>query len=384
MTSSTKRRAAIGVALGLVLGVGALAACSGGGSSDSGVAADRAASMAGGSAEGAADNASGDIQNGSVAGEMSMPEASEAAASSQAEAPAVGYDTAGGGAAADAPVSAAQATDRQIIRTADVTLEISVPPEKDEETGKEKPAGAAALAAAATRAAHAVRALANLPDAYVSGSDGHGATITVTLRIPAGQYDNVMGRLSGIGDVTSQSESTSDVTGEMVDVASRLKSMQASVDRLRALMTEATSMKDVIALESELSSRESDLESLQRRQATLSDQVALSTISVTVNAIAEPVAAAHVEPVAERSAFIKGLEAGWHGVTAVGRAAAAVVGALLPFLLPLALLGAAGWLVARSVRTRRGRTGLPAVAAGHPLDVGPDVTEVHHDADQRD
>jgi hypothetical protein len=182
--------------------------------------------------------------------------------------------------------------------------------------------------------------------------------------------------------VTQQSESTTDVTGEMVDVASRLRTMQASVDRLRDLMAEATSMKDVIALESELSGREADLESLQRRQATLSDQVALSTISVTVTAVAAQIEAAHAEPVVEKAAFVKGLEAGWHGLTAVGRAAAAVIGALLPFLLPLALLGVVGWFVARSVRTKRSRADLPAVAAGHPLDVGPDVAEVHHDADQ--
>lgn len=376
MASSTRRRAGVGAALaGLILGGSALAACSAnGGSTD----AAESSSMS----IGAAEAAPGDTQSGGASGEMAS-EAS-AAASSQAEAPAAGYDTAGSRAVADVPVSAPMPSDRQIIRTADVTLEISVPPEKDEDTGDEKPASQAALAAAATRAAHAVRALANLPDAYVSGSDGHGATITITLRIPAGQYDNVMGRLADIGDVTQQSESTSDVTGELVDVASRLKSMQASVDRLRALMTEATSMKDVIALESELSSREADLESLQRRQATLSDQVALSTISVTVNAIAAPIAAARVAPVVEKSAFIKGLEAGWRGVTAVARAAAAVIGAVLPFLLPLGLIGAAGWFVMRSVRSKRGRAGLPAVAAGHPLDVGTDVAEVHHDADQRD
>lgn len=369
MNTRAKRRVALGAALGMILGIGALAGCTGSGA-DSAVAE----SMAGGAMD------SMPADGGELGRDMSS--SAEAAQSSQGEAPA--YDqSAAAGRTGDAgnPVSAAQVTDRQIIRTAEVTLEISVPPEKDAETGEEKPAGAAALAAAATRAAHAVRALANLPDAYVSGSDGHGATVTITLRIPAGRYDSVMGRLADIGEVTGQSESTTDVTGEMVDVASRLQTMQASVDRLRALMAEATSMKDVIALESELSSREAELESLQRRQATLSDQVALSTISVTVNAVAAEITAAQVEPAVEKASFVKGLEAGWRGLTAVGRGAAAVIGALLPFLLPLALLGGIAWVATRSVRAKR-RAALPAVAAGHPLDVGPDVAEVHHDPDQ--
>jgi hypothetical protein len=373
MKASAKRRAVIGAAMaGLIVGAIALAGCTGSGSSTA---------AAGDYSMSAADGSGSEAAVGSAVGAMPQSESSQASAPAEGSYSAQGAPA--GDTAPDVPVSAPLLTDRQIIRTADVTLQIEVPAEKDD-AGEPQPATSAALADAATRAAHAVRALANLPDAYVAGSDGHGATVTITLRIPAGQYDSVMGRLSDIGDVTQQSESTTDVTGEMVDVASRLKTMQASVDRLRALMTEATSMKDVIALESELSSREADLESLQRRQATLSDQVALSTISVTVNAISAPIKAAAVEPVVEKSAFLKGLEAGWRGVTAVGRAAASVLGALLPFLLPLALLGAAGWIVTRSVRGRRGKAALPAVAAGHPLDVGPDVTEVHHDADQRD
>jgi hypothetical protein len=263
----------------------------------------------------------------------------------------VGYDTAPSGkATSDAPVIA---SNRQIIRTATVTIGIEVKP-----SDGEKSVTAADLAQAAQRAARQVRDLGTIPGAYVAGSDGHGSSVTVTLRIPAGSYDDIMGRLGSIGTVTNESEATEDVTSQLIDVSSRLQTMQASVDRLRALMTDAQSMKDVIALESELTQREADLESLERQQASLKDQVALSTITVTVNADAAKVATA-AEPKVERAAFVAGLIAGWHGLQAVGRVVAAVAGALLPFLPAIAVVVALGWLGVR--RTRRARAATAAV-----------------------
>ncbi|MEO7126992.1 MAG: DUF4349 domain-containing protein [Nakamurella sp.] len=336
-TRTHLRAAAFGVALaGILLATSALAGCSGA-SSDSAAASSMDSASAGSAAD----------AGGSYADEATSEAASSEAAMPASASNAADSSAGSAGAGSNAAASALLVTGRQIIRTADVTLKIAVEPNADE-----KSASPAALADAATRAAHAVRALATLPGAYVSGSDGHGATVTVTLRVPAGSYDSVMGRLADIGTVTAQSEATQDVTGEMVDVASRIETMQASVDRLRALMTDADSMKDVIAIESELTTRQADLESLQRRQAELSDQVTLSTISVTVNAVTATTTVVEPKPV-DRSAFVSGVLAGWHGLATVGRGTAAVLGAILPFLLPLALAGIGGWLVVRKARRSR-------------------------------
>lgn len=284
-------------------------------------------------------------------------------------------------------------TGRQIIRTAEVTVTVTVdPPEGKKQASDE------ALAAAAADAARAVRALVTLPGGYVSGSDGRGSTITVTLRIPAGSYESVMDRLGGIGKISDIAESTQDVTGQLVDVKSRIASQRTSVDRLRALMAKADTIEDVISIESELTRREADLESLEGQQAQLSDAVALSTISVTVDAITTPAEEApEPEPVPEvkHNAFMTGLIAGWHGLVTVSRAVATVLGGLLPFLIPLAVIGFAVLWIRRG---RRGRSvmgesvtypqagpagsGLPTAAAGDALDGGPDVHQVDQDADQ--
>ena len=55
------------------------------------------------------------------------------------------------------------------------------------------------------------------------------------------------------------------------DLDARITSAQASVDRVRALMTKAQNLGEVVSLESELSRREGDLESLKAQKRKLDD-----------------------------------------------------------------------------------------------------------------
>jgi hypothetical protein len=244
--------------------------------------------------------------------------------------------------------------DRQIIRTAAVALQVVVPPGKDDQ------ATTAALSAGASAAAVKVRALAPGTGGYVSASDGGGSTISVTLRVPAASYDTVMNGLTGIGEITNRTEKTDDVTAQMVDVASRIATMKASVTRVRALLAQADKIGDIISIESELTQREADLESLENRQSALQDQVALSTISVTITAVTPTKVAVVAAP--ERHGFLAGLAGGWHALLSFGTWLGSVVGALLPFLPVIAVVAAVALWISR----RRRRATPEAAPAGDP------------------
>jgi hypothetical protein len=110
----------------------------------------------------------------------------------------------------------------------------------------------------------------------------------------------------------------------------------------------------VIKLESELSTRQSDLEALEARLSYLSDQAAMSTISLT---ILSPAATPAPEP--DTSGFVGGLRSGWDALVSVLVGLATVAGALLPFLGVVLLLGIPSWLAARGINRRR-RTDAPA------------------------
>ena len=104
---------------------------------------------------------------------------------------------------------------------------------------------------------------------------------TVTLRVPSAAFDKVIGQLGTGGIVQDETRSASDVTSQVVDTSTRITAQQASINRITDLMKNAANMADVVTLESELSRREADLESMQAQLATLNDQVSMSTITVT-------------------------------------------------------------------------------------------------------
>jgi hypothetical protein len=125
-----------------------------------------------------------------------------------------------------------------------------------------------------------------------------------------------------------------------------VKSQRASVERIRTLLGRASDIGDVVRLESELSRREADLDSLEARLASLDDSTTLATLVVTFNRPDVETPAGQ-----DRDGFVGGLLDGWHALGASATVVLQVVGALLPFALVLALLGALVWLLLRRRRT---------------------------------
>ncbi len=110
---------------------------------------------------------------------------------------------------------------------------------------------------------------------------------------------------------------------------------------LEQLLDRAGSIRDIVAVERQLTDREARLNSLLRQQAYLADQTSLSTI--TVHLQRHPVD----EPEEEdgEDGFLAGLSAGWAALGTVAVGLATVAGALLPFLGVALVLGVPGWLL---------------------------------------
>ncbi len=85
--------------------------------------------------------------------------------------------------------------------------------------------------------------------------------------MPVERYEEVLDELEGAGELLERSAKAEDVTDQVVDVDSRVKSRRASVVRVRELMDKATKLSDVVTLEGELSTRQAELEALLARQS---------------------------------------------------------------------------------------------------------------------
>lgn len=114
-------------------------------------------------------------------------------------------------------------------------------------------------------------------------------------------------------------------------------------------MSRATTVGDVVAIESELTTRESDLEALQAQSRALHAQVALATIVVQLRL---PPAAA--PPVVRPGGFLAGLRTGWHALAVAVRTGLGALGLLLPFAGAAVVIG----LLVLAVRR---------MVAAHPL-----------------
>lgn len=169
----------------------------------------------------------------------------------------------------------------------------------------------------------------------------------LTLRVPADRLDGLLRDLKSLGSVLATEGSTSDVTAAVADVASRITSQQRSITRIRDLLAQATTIADIVRIEAELATRESALEALQARQRTLADQTDLATVRLRLVTGAATVDAA--------GGFLGGLRDGWSALGTATGIVLTILGAVLPFLLVLALVlvpAALGYRRLAAVRRR--------------------------------
>ncbi|MFF9327222.1 DUF4349 domain-containing protein [Streptomyces sp. NPDC014776] len=234
---------------------------------------------------------------------------------------------AGGGNGKAAAASAPAPTAERIIRTASLTVRV-----KD-----------------VAKALDGARAAAESAGGYVGDEtttrdeDG-GEQTRLVLRVPVARYEAVLTELQGAGRLLERASKAQDVTDQVVDVESRIRSQRASVARVRELMDRAAKLSDVVELEGELSRRQADLEALLARQASLKDRTALATITLSLHGTPVQEAAEDDTP-----GFVDALTGGWHAFLTMLRWIAVALGATLPFLAVAALL-LLTWL--RLVRAR--------------------------------
>ncbi len=179
------------------------------------------------------------------------------------------------------------------------------------------------------------------------GTDDSEPSATLIVRLPADKTDAFIAGLGGVGQVTRVSTNRDDVTMQWEDLDARIKALQTSVDRLRALIAGATTTSDLIAAEQALSSRQGELDSLTAQKRRLDDQVALSTLTIDITTDEK-------KSDDDADSFWDGIVSGWNSLVDWLQEAVVFSGKAIPWLGFLAVLAALLWAVVRLVR--RGKT----------------------------
>lgn len=173
-----------------------------------------------------------------------------------------------------------------------------------------------------------------------------GAYATITARVPSDRLETLIDEVSALGDVQNVSRQASDVTQQTVDLDARISALQASLDRLRALLEQTTNVADLVAVETEMSTRQAELDSLRAQRTYLANQVQMSTLTISLQPI--------VAGVTDSPGFVDGVRNGWNALVTLAGALVTAVGFLLPFALIAVVLLVVVWLLVRAWRRPRG------------------------------
>lgn len=115
----------------------------------------------------------------------------------------------------------------------------------------------------------------------VTSSQPRNYSGSISIRVPADRFDDVIEQLSDLAvKVKSVSTRSEDFTEEFTDVSARTQTLSDTLDRLRLLYERAFTVEDAITIQKEITSVQSDLESLEARLNFLSQSSAFSFISV--------------------------------------------------------------------------------------------------------
>jgi hypothetical protein len=137
-----------------------------------------------------------------------------------------------------------------------------------------------------------ISTLAESYGGYVAGSSrstyGMQATAEIAIRVPKDKFRTAVQEIETYGKLLNENTSSEDITQQYVDLKARLDNLQKEEQRLREILTMATTVDDILKVEDELARVQGDIESLQGQINYLEQNVEMSLISVSLVEPAPP------------------------------------------------------------------------------------------------
>jgi uncharacterized membrane-anchored protein len=174
----------------------------------------------------------------------------------------------------------------------------------------------------------------------------------ITFRVPANSFDQAIAQVEAVAqEVLSRTISGDDVTEEFVDLEARLRTLEATEERLLDLLTQADDVEAAIAVSNSLTDVQGQIEQVQGRMQYLEQSAALSTITVRLQQEPPP------PPIVAEDSWNPGAVARGAVITliTIGQSLASLVivlGIFTPLWLPVVLFV---WWVIRRARRQTGQ-----------------------------
>ena len=178
----------------------------------------------------------------------------------------------------------------------------------------------------------------------ISGGRDQIRQATLELKIPAANYDKAVESLPTIGKVETVTSTAQDVGEEFVDVTARVTNARRLEERLISLLANRTGKLDeVLRVERELARVREEIERYEGRLRYLTTRAAMSTLTITIH---EPSPLLGNDP--GENPIAAALRRAWRNFVALVAGLIASLGVVIP----LALIGVAGWYAYRRWKRR--------------------------------
>src|SRR5262249_44607982 len=173
-------------------------------------------------------------------------------------------------AAAPASPASTNAVDgRKIIRTAAMSMVVAHPAE----------------------VANKITALAESLGGYIEAAESSGDNATsgtLTIRVPAARFEQAKAEIRKLGvRIESENVGAQDVTRQYVDQDASLRNLKAEEAQYLAIMKQASTVKDMLAVSEQLSNVRGQIEQQQAEFNALSHQIETVSISISLRTEAE-------------------------------------------------------------------------------------------------
>jgi hypothetical protein len=182
---------------------------------------------------------------------------------------------------------------------------------------------------------------------YISGTvaaadTGALRTGTITFQVPSDKFNDAVTKVRALGTVQNLAIGGQDVSAQYVDLQARLKNAEAQHLAMLALLGQAKSVSDIIAIQNQLGTITAQIEQLKGQISYYDHATTYSTISASIHEAAVAVKPASTDTWGLSAALLQGL----HGFVNTLDYVLVGVGYAGPVLV-LLVLGLAAWRLRR-------------------------------------
>ena len=190
-------------------------------------------------------------------------------------------------------------------------------------------------------------ALSTTLGGYISGTvatadTGALRTGTITFQVPSDKFNEAVTQVRALGIVQNLAIGGQDVSAQYVDLQARLKNAEAQHEAMLALLGQAKTVADIIAIQNQLGTITAQIEQLKGQISYYDHATSYSTISASIHEAAVALKPANTDNWGVSAALLQGL----HGFVNTLDYVLVAVGYAGPVLV-LLVFGFAAWRLRR-------------------------------------